>query len=805
MANFFLDNANTKLTTSLVGTTTSTNKDTLRQVSIAGSFINGNTIACLTFSNISLGLYTNSQPYLYIGYSTTATDGFAVYTNKNCKSETEKKSNVIVDVTIKNTVMKFKKYDLSNKINGINDLYIKNTGSTDIDNFYILIVCKNTVILKSEMSSACYRPGTDDGKKIITNGNNPILSWKFTLKTTEGYGVKTAQIFLDRDSSTSKIAYLGLSKNVNYYVNNKKPLYVSHPNINMLYGIENTSVNNTEFAVYVQDPSTPEDGYVKTKVTVIPKILTVNLVELTFEVTGTNGNSRGSLQQGENALLTIKEHFDTSSGDTFDKQYVFSHLYNIPYTQFFWKKTNTIYSDTGALEILNFDYYDNFTFNIVQESKNYYVIKELETMKFNYFYHVVQPKTWNNIINNIDETDKETFKESTRDFYMYYAQFATCYCDKDGTWYLYFNPGGYLVSNEITIGLSVMSLTGEHITLEQVTLTKEVDDSTLVYKETKTLDTYVEYGNVDTYVTLYDNFTDSVESITYDIDDNEVRIANIAEDVLKYDNTKLYIDDETHTGVMIYKDNLTSDNVFEAHDGDLAYTAPILYNSTTRKYSIVLYSKQFSQLFDRNITKDDIKEISIIGPINYNLTNQVTDRSFDYVQLNYETPDNSIIIGQTEEVNNVTTSNSLFKKIYAQKYNEETLKWEFISDYIYICGFYRASETTHIMKIFNSHVTYGGGSVNIDDLQIHRASMVKIYQSNGTWAAIGYTGLNTITEDFKVITVHFNTSKPPVLCANSSYNNTPYKDKALYLQFKHGSSYVIYKYDISDIEYFDEK
>jgi hypothetical protein len=204
-------------------------------------------------------------------------------------------------------------------------------------------------------------------------------------------------------------------------VNNKKPLYVSHPNINMLYGIENTSVNQTTFAVYVQY-SGSESDYVKTKVTVIPKILTVNLVELTFEVTGTNNNGRGSLIQNESAMLVIKEQFDVDPGTTFNEQYVFDHLYSIPYTQFFWKKTKTTYDTSGALEILNFDYYDNFTFTIAQESKNYYVLRESASMKFNYFYHVVQPKTWNNIINNIsDETEKETFKDSTRDFYMYYA------------------------------------------------------------------------------------------------------------------------------------------------------------------------------------------------------------------------------------------------------------------------------------------------------------------------------------------------------------------------------------------------
>jgi hypothetical protein len=128
---------------------------------------------------------------LYIGYSSSETSGFTVYTNKSCKTETKKTEKGTENVIIGHTTKMFKKYDLSNKTNGINELYIKSNKETNIENFYVLVVCKNTIIVTNNMSTAC-NTNADDGKKIITNGNNPILSWKFTLKPSIGYGVKTA-------------------------------------------------------------------------------------------------------------------------------------------------------------------------------------------------------------------------------------------------------------------------------------------------------------------------------------------------------------------------------------------------------------------------------------------------------------------------------------------------------------------------------------------------------------------------------------------------------------------------------------
>lgn len=465
-------------------------------------------------------------------------------------------------------------------------------------------------------------------------------------------------------NSTESYSFIIPSIDVTYHIENDEPLYISHPQLNLWFGYNKSeaaiNVSNV-FSVFYETSNNTGVNYTETKIPVQPKLLTNNLVQLTF-VKNNEGQSK--------YVLAINEEFTNKLPENPTTQNIYDELKKLAYSRYFWKGTLNSSSNIFEIFLTNLKYYDDFKFVITpEEQKNYYSITLTDNIKteykFNYFFHIIQPKSWQ------DEKDEK----SGYDFYMYYAQFATCYCDKDNNWFLYFNPGGYLKNAEIYIGMSVMSVTGEHVNIGTTQLIRNSYDTSTIFKETKKHDLYERYGDVNGYLTFYDNFTHSTETTGDDV------ITNIAENVLDPTKSTLYLDSSKYTGLFVNNtDNMDDKSMLDFKDGDLAYPNSVVFKDG--KYSVVIYSKQFSQLFDREITEDDIKEIDIVGPVAYNIKNNFDgDRNFDFVQVNQET--NGTTIDENPDENRKTKNDNVYCKVYGKKDAESS---EYENIYIYAKG-----------------------------------------------------------------------------------------------------------------------
>ena len=504
------------------------------------------------------------------------------------------------------------------------------------------------------------------GRGFIKLSNRPksfIYDWKTQLTPYSEEEITDIPVIPQRNDATN-YSFILPSINVTHHIGNTddtQPLYISHPQLNLLFGYDefNTAINVSNiFSVFYETSNNNGVSYTKARVTVQQKLLTNNLVQLTF------GDSDGHSKY----VLAIDEKFINALSETSTIADIYNELTKLAYSRYFWKgTTNSSTRVVDKIFLTNLKYYDNFNFVITpEEQQNYYSITLTDNIKteykFNYFFHIIQPKTW--------QSNKDI--KSSQDFYMYYAQFATCYCDKDNNWFLYFNPGGYLKNAEIFIGMSVMSVTGEHVNIGTTQLTRNSYDTSVIFKDTKKHDLYEHYGDVNGYLTFYDNFTHSTETTGDDV------ITNIAENVLDPTKSTLYLDSYKHTGLFVNNtDNMDDKSMLDFKDGDLAYPNSVVFKDG--KYSVVIYSKQFSQLFDREITEDDIKEIDIVGPVAYNIKNDfVNNRNFDFVQVNQGT--NGITIDENPDESRKTKNDNVYCKVYG-KIDQE------ISDYfIYAKG-----------------------------------------------------------------------------------------------------------------------